>query len=102
MARTPNRSVQTIALFRALLQDPLAWHYGYGLLGETGLKSGTLYPLLMRLCDQGLLESQWRESELPGRPPRHVYRLSSKGRAFARQQIAPVSRTTTGRKWAEA
>lgn len=102
MARTPNRSIQTATLFRAMLQDPLVWRYGYGLLQETGLKSGTLYPLLMRLCDQGLLESEWRESETAGKPPRHVYRLSLEGRAFARQHIMPAFRPKIRKKWVEA
>ena len=59
-------------------------HYGYDLSKNTGLSSGTLYPLLMRLSDQGLLESQWQKPERPGKPPRHVYRLTSEGLAFAR------------------
>jgi PadR family transcriptional regulator PadR len=50
----------------------------------TGLLSGTLYPLLMRMTDQGLVESEWLEPAQPGRPPRHAYRLSTKGLAFAR------------------
>ena len=53
--------------------------------GETGLKSGTLYPLLMRLADQGLLESRWEMDE--GSRPRHVYRLTREGTVFAREQI---------------
>jgi len=93
MARTPNRSSQTNRFLAAMLEDPLAWRYGYELLKKTGLQSGTLYPLLIRLCDQGLLEAQWREPEKPGKPPRHVYRLTSDGLAFARAQILPALRT---------
>ena len=65
-------------------RQPRTWQYGYVLSKETGLKSGTLYPLLIRLSDQGLLESQWQEPELPGKPPRHSYRLTTSGRALAR------------------
>ena len=53
----------------------------------TGLKSGTLYPILMRLCDRGLLESQWQAAVQAGRPPRHVYRLTAAGTAFARSAM---------------
>lgn len=84
MARKPNSSLQTRELLGIMLRKPRTWHYGYDLSKNTGLSSGTLYPLLMRLSDQGLLESQWQEPERPGKPPRHVYRLTSEGLAFAR------------------
>ena len=100
MARPPNRSSQTNRFFAAMLEDPLAWRYGYELLKKTGLQSGTLYPLLMRLSDQGLLEAQWREPEKAGKPPRHVYRLTSDGLALARAQVLPVAKTA--KKWAGA
>ena len=62
----------------AQLREPL---YGYSLrerLAEQGLevKEGTLYPLLRRLEDQGLLDSEWEVGE--GRPRRY-YRLSKDG-----------------------
>jgi len=88
MPRVPNTSRQTLRLLAALLEAPEDWRHGYDLSKETGLKSGTLYPVLMRLKDAGLLESQWLESDQPGRPPRHAYRLTQKGRIFAREQIA--------------
>ena len=73
-----------------MLEQPLAWRYGYELLKLTGLKSGTLYPALLRLSEQGLLEAQWRQADEPSKPPRHVYRLTPAGLAFAREQTAPV------------
>ena len=84
MARTPNGSRQTQSLLALMVRQPRAWRYGYELSKETGLRSGTLYPLLIRLSDQGLLESKWLEPERPGRPPRHAYRLTPDGLAFAR------------------
>jgi DNA-binding PadR family transcriptional regulator len=88
MARRRNISSQTQTLLAALLEAPQAWRHGYELSKLTGLKSGTLYPVLMRLGDQGLLESQWASSPQPGRPPRHVYRLTPAGAALARDQAA--------------
>jgi len=68
------------------------WRHGYDLAKETDLQSGTLYPILMRLAEQGLLEEDWEPSETPGRPPRHIYRLTSTGRAVAREFAhAPVA-----------
>jgi DNA-binding PadR family transcriptional regulator len=88
MARRRNVSSQTKALIAALLETPAGWRHGYELSKLTGLKSGTLYPLLMRLSDQGLLESKWEPSPQAGRPPRHVYRLTARGATLAREQSA--------------
>ena len=95
MPRTPHTSPQTLLLFTALLGDPGRWRYGYDLSKETGLASGTLYPILMRLTDQRLLEAEWEPSEEPGRPPRHIYRLSADGAVLARQRLASASSVAT-------
>ena len=87
MPRRPNRSTQTRKLLAALLQQPRSWHYGYELSKQTRLKSGTIYPLLIRLNDQGLVESKWMEADPPGKPPRHAYKLSPSGLAFARESM---------------
>jgi PadR family transcriptional regulator len=84
MPRPPNASRQTRQLVAAMAERPRLWRHGYDLSKQTGLKSGTLYPLLMRLGDQGLLESEWQDPERPGTPPRHAYRLTPAGVAFAR------------------
>jgi DNA-binding PadR family transcriptional regulator len=70
-----------------LLEAPAAWRYGYALSQRTGLRSGTLYPLLMRLAERGWLETRWEEPERPGRPPRHVYRLTAEGARAATAQL---------------
>jgi len=86
MSRQRNNSKQTRVLLATLLNTPDIWWHGYDLSKETGLKSGTLYPTLMRLKEQGLLVSEWREPTQPGRPPRHVYQLSVTGLALAKAQ----------------
>jgi PadR family transcriptional regulator PadR len=85
LARKCSR--QTLALLAALMEQPRTWHHGYELSKRTGLKSGTLYPILIRLSDQGFLNSRWKDAERPGRPPRHVYRLTATGLALAREQV---------------
>jgi PadR family transcriptional regulator PadR len=85
MTRPVNASRQTRKLLSALAAKPRAWRHGYELSKQTGLTSGTLYPSLMRLSDQGFLESKWGESEGTGRPPRHLYRLTSRGLALAQR-----------------
>lgn len=73
-------------LVLAVLSQLRSAQYGYSLrqaLAERGMpiEEGTLYPLLRRLEEQGLLSSDWRIEE---GPPRRYYTLSKKGaRVFA-------------------
>ncbi len=73
------------------------WRHGYDLLKDTGLSSGTLYPLLMRMSDNGLVEAEWREPAQPGRPPRHVYRLTANGFALA-MELASSDAALSGKE----
>jgi DNA-binding PadR family transcriptional regulator len=74
-----------------LAEQPATWRYGYGLCQQLDLKAGSVYPILMRLADRGLLETTW-ESEVPaGRPPRHLYRLTGPGRVLAGELAAAPS-----------
>lgn len=79
MARKINSSPQTQAVLGALLSATDGWHYGYDLSKATGLKSGTLYPILIRLEGHGWLEARWEEAPQSGKPPRHLYRLTGLG-----------------------
>ncbi|MGN7998315.1 PadR family transcriptional regulator [Sphingomonas sp. 22176] len=92
MSRNRRPSKQMLSLLDALAVAPQQWRHGYELMKETGLKSGTLYPLLMRMTEQGLVEAEWREPAQPGRPARHAYRLTSAGIAFARDALAGPQR----------
>ena len=100
MARRPNSSKQTEALLAALLGTTTPWRHGYDLSGETGLKSGTLYPILMRLERLGWLEARWEEEPAPGKPRRHLYRLTGLGNREAQRvlrssaELSPVARLT--------
>ena len=87
-SRTP--SIQTRQLLDALLSQRAQWRHGYDLSEQTGLPSGTLYPILMRLSDRGLLESKWEPSPHQGRPPRKLYRLNAQGVAFAIEHPKPA------------
>ena len=73
--------MQAIKVLRALAADPARWRYGYDLTAKVHLKSGSLYPILVRLADRGLLETSW-EPGIDSRPPRHLYRLTGDGRDF--------------------
>jgi PadR family transcriptional regulator, regulatory protein PadR len=97
-------SAQAISVLRALAADPARWRYGYDLATEVNLKSGSLYPMLVRLADRGLLETSWEPGQ-GSRPPRHVYRLSPAGREY----VASLPAARAGRavqrprnRWSEA
>jgi DNA-binding PadR family transcriptional regulator len=100
MPRLPNTSPQTLRVLELLLEAPRSWHYGYALSQLTGLRSGTLYPILLRLADQGWLETRWAEPEQSGRPPRHTYRLTGKGAALARTTLADAAPLKVNRRLA--
>lgn len=59
-------------------------HYGYSLVrvlnesGAVSLKEGTVYPILARLDRDGLVRSEWVESDQG--PPRKYYALTASGR----------------------
>jgi PadR family transcriptional regulator PadR len=89
MGRRP--SPQTAAVLAALARDTQAWRYGYELLKEVGLEAGTLYPILMRLSERGLLEASWESDPPVGRPPRHLYRITGAG-AKAAAEATPTVR----------
>jgi DNA-binding PadR family transcriptional regulator len=69
------------------LSDPERWRYGYELAQAARIGSGTLYPALARLADDGYLEHRWELPE-PGGRPRHFYRLTTAGSRFAVAQRA--------------
>jgi DNA-binding PadR family transcriptional regulator len=83
----------------ALAESPSTWRYGYELCQQLGLKAGSVYPILMRLADRGMLETSWETDAPAGRPPRHLYRLTGPGRALAAElaAAAPVAAPAAGR-----
>jgi DNA-binding PadR family transcriptional regulator len=72
-----RRGVLMLAVLSQLRQS----QYGYSLrqlLGGQGMaiEEGTLYPLLRRMEEQGLLQSEWR---IEDGPPRRYYKRSALG-----------------------
>jgi len=84
--KTPRISPETLRVLEAFLERPTGWHYGYELSRETKLKSGTLYPILMRLEKHKLLEARWVATQ-DGVPPRHTYRLTPDGLELAKTRL---------------
>lgn len=90
MNRSRTLSPQALAVVGELAGTD-DWRHGYDLMAQAGVKSGTLYPLLMRLEAQGLLEARWVDSPQSGRPPRHVYRLTGAGRDWVASLSEPLA-----------
>lgn len=83
-------SPQTTLVLAALAARVDDWRYGYDLIRETGIAAGTLYPILIRLAERGLLETSWSDERERG-PRRHLYRLTATGAVEA----ARISGTAT-------
>ena len=83
MPRSRKPSPQTVAVLSALAANREGWSHGYELCRSLGLKAGTVYPILIRLAERRLLETAWERDVPPGRPARHLYRLSAEGADMA-------------------
>lgn len=88
MSPQPRLTPQTARVLDALIAQPS--QAGADLARATGLKTGTLYPILIRLEEAGWLRSTW-ESQDPstlGRPRRRLYQVTAAGLAHARDAAA--------------
>ena len=99
MTRARRPSAQTAAVLQALAQDPDRWRYGYDLCTQLGIHAGSMYPILMRLADRGLLEASWENERTAGRPARHLYRLTGTGRTYAISAGASTCAAAPRRPW---
>lgn len=84
MPRSRALSPHARTVLAVLLNAGGQWSHGYELVRLAGVKSGTLYPLLIRLEAQGYLDAEWQQPTEGGRPPRHAYRLTASGAQLAR------------------
>lgn len=82
--RQMKKGVLDMLVLQLLMEDK---KYGYQLIMELreksgdvfSLKEGTLYPILYRLEEEGLVESKWSEAENK-QVPRKYYLMTGKGR----------------------
>jgi PadR family transcriptional regulator len=77
----------------ALVLDALArgCRHGFDILDATGLASGTVYPILRRLEQDGLATSRWesaRVAQQEQRPPRRYYVLTRDGQGLVEEARA--------------
>jgi DNA-binding PadR family transcriptional regulator len=76
--------MQTQLVFQAFLDAPSDETYGFELAEATRLPSGTIYPILRRLEDDGFIKSRWGEVDAGSqRRRRRYYALTGEGRRVA-------------------
>jgi PadR family transcriptional regulator, regulatory protein PadR len=91
-------STQTLSVLATLEADPVGWLHGYLIAKQTGLASGTLYPILIRLAERRLIEARWEDEQPAGRPRRHLYRLTGDGLVAARAALAETAAAAKRRR----
>ena len=94
-------SLQTLKVFAAMLEDQSGHHFGYELMKQTKLLSGTIYPILARLENDGILESAVEDIDpkVEGRRARRYYMLTGHGIKVARDELRQVQ-TALSPGWA--
>jgi DNA-binding PadR family transcriptional regulator len=95
MARPRHSSKNITRILRYMLENPAVWQHGYEISLQLDIPSGSLYPALVRLNGDGLLQARWELPEVGGRP-RHLYRLTSRGVALARSLTTSTATPLSG------
>ena len=73
-------SIITVSVLHAVREGVA---FGFDILDATGLESGTVYPILSRLENDGLVKSTWEadaKAHAKGRPARRYYSITPAGR----------------------
>lgn len=95
---TRRPSPQTLAILNALAAHDAGWSHGYDLCRALDLKAGTVYPILIRMSERGLVDTAWEQDPPQGRPARHLYRLSAAGVEYLATVRAPHAARASHRR----
>ena len=100
MSKQTKLSLGTVMALHSLARG---CQYGFDILEETGLTSGTIYPALEKLEGLGLVESEWEDSRVAQRerrPARRYYTITDTGKATlieAMERYRSLAPVTIGR-----
>jgi DNA-binding PadR family transcriptional regulator len=99
---TPRLTHQSLKVLQSFMENPTDALSGADIRRRTQLLSGTLYPILLRFEDAGILSSVWEEADPHqlGRPRRRQYRITGKGIRVANEAFKSLG--ITPGKWAWA
>lgn len=94
MGRDVRLSFQTLKVLEAFLENPGEELSGADVHKRSGIASGTLYPILLRLESAGWFVSRWETIDpvRAGRPRKRLYRLTRNGLARASEVFASFGR----------
>jgi len=92
--KSVRMSLQTPRTLEAFLENPTDELSGSDVQKRSGLASGTLYPILLRLESAGWFVSRWEavDPASVGRPRRRLYRLTPSGLSRASEVFASFGR----------
>lgn len=80
----PNKTKNNVRILERFCKDPTEEIHGFKLVEDLGIKSGNVYPFLIKWESRGWFESRWEESDRPG-PRRRLYRLTAFGAKAAQE-----------------
>lgn len=86
-------TVPVARVLRVFLNDPAEPRYGFDLMETTGLASGTLYPILVRLERAGWIVGAKEDIDpvAEGRPARKNFTLTGVGQQSARERLTALA-----------
>ena|SRR5947207_12162923 len=88
----PRLTSQSLKVLKMFVDAPLQAYSGAELMKVTGLSSGTLYPILFRFEEYGLLQSKWEKGKAQalGCPRRRLYSVTAPGLSVARYALSEL------------
>jgi PadR family transcriptional regulator PadR len=91
----------TLQVLRLFMESPRRSVSGADISRETGIGSGTMYPVLARLEGEGWLKSEWEvvDPQTVGRPRRRLYTITGLGQTAARDALLPFQMPKGALAW---
>jgi PadR family transcriptional regulator PadR len=89
----PRLSKQGLVTLQMFASRPTHALAGSDIMKETGILSGTLYPILSRLERAQWLSSEWEQVETieVGRPRKRLYQLTSLGARKTKEALGEIN-----------
>lgn len=97
----PRMTQTTLAVLRVFLDQPGEALYGLEIGRAAGVRSGSLYPVLDRLEQAGLIVGEWEniDPRAVGRPRRRHYSLTGEGVTLATAALRDAQERLIPRTW---
>jgi PadR family transcriptional regulator PadR len=101
VAKDPRLSHQTLRVLRVFIDQMPEWLAGSDISKWTGILSGTLYPILLRLESSKWLKSEWEtlDPSEAGRPRKRLYRLTAVGYNKTNEALSALGAPSRRAQW---